>query len=169
MQSLVGRALGGALLAAASFAMNVTPGLAAPTTAPAVTTPALGQAQFDRDTGRPDSPGWPRARYSRPLLRNILREAAVRHHVDPKLVLAISYWESGWDPWLVSATGAVGVMQVEPYAAADAGPALLGRSVDIEDPFDNADVGVAILREDLDSFGDTSQALAAYYQGPASL
>jgi soluble lytic murein transglycosylase-like protein len=123
----------------------------------------------ERDTALPNGRTWPHAKYSRPLLRTILREAAIRHRVDPKLVLALSYWESGWDQSKVSENGAVGLMQVEPYVAAGAGPMLLGRAVDIEDPYDNADMGVAILREDLETFGDTSQALAAYYQGPTSL
>jgi soluble lytic murein transglycosylase-like protein len=101
--------------------------------------------------------------------RPILREAALRHQLDPKLVLAVSYWESGWDQSRVSQTGAVGLMQVEPATAQEAGPALLGRVVDITDPFDNADVGAAVLKEDLDAFHDTSMALAAYYQGPTSL
>ena len=99
----------------------------------------------------------------------ILRQAALRHGLDPKLVLALAYWESGWDQSKVSATGAVGLMQVEPASAQSAGPALLGRSVDINNPYDNADVGSAILREDLDNFGDPAMALAAYYQGPDSL
>jgi soluble lytic murein transglycosylase-like protein len=107
--------------------------------------------------------------YSRPLIKRILRDAARRHGVDPKLVLAISYWESGWDQSRVSETGAVGLMQVEPYVADGAGPALLGRPVDITDPYDNADLGVAIFKEDLDRFGDPGTALAAYNQGPDSL
>jgi len=107
--------------------------------------------------------------YSRPLIKRILKEAAIRHHLDPRLVLALSYWESGWDQSRVSATGAVGLMQVEPYAAETAGPQLLGRPVDITDPYDNADVGAAIFKEDLDNSGDVSTALASYYQGPASL
>ena len=103
------------------------------------------------------------------MLRRILREAAIRHQLDPKLVLALSYWESGWDQSLVSQTGAVGLMQVEPATAQEAGPALLGRAVDINDPYDNADIGAAILRENLDAFKDPAMALAAYYQGPTSL
>ena len=101
--------------------------------------------------------------------RRILREAALRHHLDPKLVLAVSYWESAWDQSQVSQTGAVGLMQVEPATAHEAGPALLGRAVDITDAYDNADVGVAVLKQDLDAFQDPSMALAAYYQGPTSL
>jgi soluble lytic murein transglycosylase-like protein len=107
--------------------------------------------------------------YSRRMLRQLLREAAIRHHLDPKLVLAVSYWESGWDPSKVSATGARGLMQVEPATAQEAGPSLLGRTVDITDPYDNADIGAAILKEDLDTFKDPAMALAAYYQGPSSL
>lgn len=102
-------------------------------------------------------------------MRNILKAAALRHGVDAKLVLAVSYWESGWDQGKVSANGAIGLMQVEPYTAKAAGPALLGRQVDINDPYDNADVGVAVLREDLDNFSTPSMALAAYYQGSTSL
>jgi soluble lytic murein transglycosylase-like protein len=112
---------------------------------------------------RPDHP------YSRALVRKILLEAAARHQMDPKLVLALSWWESGWDQLRVSETGAVGLMQVEPDTAKEAGPALLNRDVDIQDPYDNADVGVAILRQDLEAFGSPEKALAAYYQGPTSL
>ena len=102
-------------------------------------------------------------------IRGILRAAAIRHGIDPKLVLALSYWESGWDQSLVSSTGAVGLMQVEPATAQEAGPALLGRAVDITDPPDNADVGAAVLKQDLDAFRDPAMALAAYYQGATSL
>src|SRR5438270_2139972 len=101
--------------------------------------------------------------------RHILRDAALRHQLDPKLVLALSYWESGWDQSLVSPTGAVGLMQVEPPTAAEAGPNLLGRAVNINDPYDNADVGAALFRADLDAFQDPALALAAYYQGASSL
>jgi len=131
-------------------------------TAPTGTAPAITSTTPDPQEARP-------GRSTRLMLRRILREAAIRHQLDPKLVLALSYWESGWDQSLVSQTGAVGLMQVEPATAQEAGPALLGRAVDINDPYDNADVGAAILRENLDAFKDPAMALAAYYQGPTSL
>lgn len=106
---------------------------------------------------------------TRALARRLLHDAAVRHGIDPKLVLAVSYWESGWDQSRVSETGAVGLMQVEPYMADSAGPSLLGRSVDLTDPYDNADLGVAILKDDLRSYADPVLALAAYYEGPTAL
>src|SRR6266700_4052125 len=64
---------------------------------------------------------------------------------------------------------AAALMQVEPATAQEAGPALLGRVVDVTDPYDNADVGTAVLKEDVDAFHDLTMALAAYYQGPTSL
>jgi soluble lytic murein transglycosylase-like protein len=112
---------------------------------------------------------YPKHMNSPAAIRKILHDAAIRHGLDPKLVLAISFWESGWDQSRVSSAGAVGVMQVEPDTAAEAGPALLGRTVDLNDVYDNADVGAAIFRQYLDAFGTPAGALAAYNQGPTSL
>jgi soluble lytic murein transglycosylase-like protein len=95
----------------------------------------------------------------------IIRQAR-RHDLNPNFALALSYWESGWNQDAVSSTGAIGLMQVEPYTGAWAGPKLLGRKVNLNDANDNAEVGVALLRHYLDVFnGDPKLALAAYYQG----
>jgi len=161
------QAVNAALLGAAATALTVKAALTGPVepdqarlAAAVEPAPAL---IGDDPRVRPDHP------YSRALVHKVLVEAAARHQVDPKLVLALSYWESGWDQSRVSDTGAVGLMQVEPATATEAGPALLGREVNIDDPYDNADVGVAILRQDLQAFNSPEQALAAYYQGPTSL
>lgn len=140
--------------------------LRAPTAIPPPPTEAA--ASPSSQTGLAETPNHP-TRTSEAFVRNILHDAAVRHGLDPKLVLALSYWESGWDQERVSGAGAVGVMQVEPDTASEAGPALLGRSVDLTDLYDNADVGAAVFRQYLDAFGDPAQALAAYDQGPTSL
>jgi soluble lytic murein transglycosylase-like protein len=161
------RAANAALLGAAATALTVKAVLAAPieqgqprvAAAVAPATSIVGD-DIQAASNHP---------YSRALVHKILVEAAVRHQVDPKLVLALSYWESGWDQLRVSETGAIGLMQVQPASATEAGPALLGRAVDLDDPYDNADVGVAILRQDLAAFGSPEKALAAYYQGPTSL
>jgi len=161
------QAVNAALLGAAATALTVKAALTGPVepdqarlAAAVEPAPAL---IGDDPRVRPDHP------YSRALVHKVLVEAAARHQVDPKLVLALSYWESGWDQSRVSDTGAVGLMQVEPATATEAGPALLGREVNIDDPYDNADVGVAILRQDLQAFNSPEKALAAYYQGPTSL
>jgi soluble lytic murein transglycosylase-like protein len=69
---------------------------------------------------------------------------------------------------MISSTGAVGMMQIEPYTAAWAGPSLLGHPVDIYLARDNARLGTALLRRYLDDFDDPKLALAAYYQGEAA-
>src|SRR2546425_6127809 len=97
--------------------------------------------------------------------RAILIRAARHHGLNPNFVLAVSYWESGWNQSARSHTGAVGLMQVEPYTAAWAGPALLHRRVNLNNPVDNAELGAALLRSYLDRLRDPKLALAAYYQG----
>jgi N-acetylmuramoyl-L-alanine amidase len=96
----------------------------------------------------------------------IIVKQARRHDLNPNFALALSYWESGWNQDAVSSTGAIGLMQVEPSTGVWAGPKLLGRTVNLHDANDNAEVGVALLRRYLDVFnGDPKLALAAYYQG----
>jgi soluble lytic murein transglycosylase-like protein len=70
----------------------------------------------------------------------------------------------------VSSTGAVGIMQVEPATAASAGPLLLHRRANLNDPLDNIELGAAILRENLDRYHDNlANALVAYYAGPGAV
>ena len=97
-----------------------------------------------------------------------LLAAAARHHgLRSSFVLALSYWESGWNQSVVSSSGAIGMMQITPGTAAYAGPWLLGRKVDIRKPADNTELGAALLRRYVDEFKDPKLALAAYYQGEA--
>lgn len=97
--------------------------------------------------------------------RALLVAAAERHGLNPAFVLAVSYWESGFNQGWVSHDGAIGMMQILPATATWAGPSLLGRPVDLHDPYDNADLGAALLAAYLDQFDDPHLALAAYYQG----
>ena len=97
--------------------------------------------------------------------RTILRAAAQRHGLNPAFPLAVARWESGYNQAEVSRDGAIGMMQILPATAAWAGPSLLGRPVDLHNPYDNADLGAALLRHYLDEFNDPKLALAAYYQG----
>jgi soluble lytic murein transglycosylase-like protein len=103
-------------------------------------------------------------------LKSILAAAAARHGVDPGLVMAVAWWESGWDMTKLSSTGAVGMMQIDPGTAHDLGPKLLGRVVDVHDPYDNADLGAAVLAADLrDAGGNLTVALASYYEGSGNV
>jgi N-acetylmuramoyl-L-alanine amidase len=111
----------------------------------------------------------PRAKPAGPhgaAAKAIIINQAKRHNLNPNFALALSFWESGWNQDVVSSTGAIGLMQVEPYTGVWAGPKLLGRKVNLNDANDNAEMGVTLLRHYLDVFnGDPKLALAAYYQG----
>ena len=112
----------------------------------------------------------PTAGERREILKQTLADAARRHGLDPGLVMAVAWWESGWDMSQVSSTGAVGMMQVDPATARDLGPQLLHRQVDVHRPYDNADLGAAVLKADLDDAGgNLAVALASYYEGSGNV
>ena len=100
------------------------------------------------------------------LIRQTLAAAAVRHGLDPGLLMAVAWWESGWDMTKVSDTGAIGIMQLDPSTTQDLGPRLLGRQVDPHSLGDNVELGAAVLEADLaDAGGSLDVALASYYEG----
>jgi len=89
--------------------------------------------------------------------------------IDPALALAVAWQESGFNQNLVSATGAIGVMQVEPYTGARI-DALLGRSLDLTSIDSNIQAGVFWLAHLLAYYGGNERlAVAAYYQGSRSI
>ena len=89
--------------------------------------------------------------------------------VDPRLVRAIAWWESGFNNALVSPTGARGVMQVTPATWSYAEMVLVGHRIP-NTVSGNVQVGVAFLDELLREFGgDVRLALGAYAQGPRSV
>jgi LysM repeat protein len=89
--------------------------------------------------------------------------------VDPRLVRALAWWESGFNNSLVSPAGARGVMQVTPATWDYVETVLIGRRIP-HTTHGNVRVGVAFLRQLLREFrGDVRLALAAYLQGPESV
>jgi soluble lytic murein transglycosylase-like protein len=106
---------------------------------------------------------------SRASIAPLLDAAAARHGVNPSLVRAVAWQESGWNQSAVSSVGALGVMQLMPETASWAGPALLGRSIDPAVAGDNIDAGVAFLAHLIRVTGDVPTALAGYNQGLASV
>lgn len=94
---------------------------------------------------------------------DVIREAAGKYGVDPKLVSAVAEIESGFSQDAISATGAVGVMQLMPETAESLG-------VNPYDAKQNIDGGTQYLRQMLDSFnGDVRKAVAAYNAGPEAV
>ena len=99
----------------------------------------------------------------------LLAAEAQAYRIDPALVKAVAWQESGWR-MVVAADGGIGVMQLMPATAAWVGPALLGRTIDPYNLQDNVQAGVALLASYLQTYGgNVQQALAAYNEGPQNL
>lgn len=100
----------------------------------------------------------------------LLTSVAEETGVDPRLVRAVAWMESGWQQNVVSPTGAVGLMQIEPYTGDWISRYLAGRDLDLQVARDNVVAGCILLRHLLTIHGgDVAAALAAYYQGDSSI
>lgn len=99
-----------------------------------------------------------------PSLPVMVREVAVRHHVDPALVHAIVRVESDYHRHALSNKGAMGLMQLIPATA---------RRFGVQHPYDakeNLEGGTTYLRYLLDRFnGNVPLSLAAYNAGETSV
>jgi len=97
-------------------------------------------------------------------IRDLVRQAAAMHKVDPALIYAVMATESQYSPRATSPKGALGLMQLLPSTA---------RLYGVSDPFDprqNIDAGTWHLRRLLDRFdGNKPLALAAYNAGEAAV
>ena len=106
-------------------------------------------------------PGFDANRYD-----SIIRDAASRHGVSPRLVKAIIQQESHFDPKAGSQVGAKGLMQFMPktWESAQIGGG------DIHDPKTNINAGAKYLGYLLKKFkGDVPTALAAYNHGEGNV
>lgn len=101
--------------------------------------------------------------------RALIVQFANTYGLDPALPLAIGWQESGFNENMISATGAVGVMQVEPYTGVTISN-ILGREMDLHNVRDNVQAGVFWISNLVRYYGgDQRLAVAAYYQGSRSL
>ena len=90
---------------------------------------------------------------------------SAHYAVDPHLVRAVAWQESGWDVAAVSSAGAWGAMQVMPATWSFVEDGVIGAPV-AHTPDGGIRVGVAFLRHLLVSFGGNVRlSVAAYYQG----
>jgi soluble lytic murein transglycosylase-like protein len=105
---------------------------------------------------------------SREQMKSIVADTARRMGVDPSLALAFAYQESGFDQRAVSPANAIGTMQVIPTSGEWASD-LVGRKLNLLDPYDNATAGVAIIRQLIRTSKDLDNAVAGYYQGQYSV
>jgi len=101
-------------------------------------------------------------------VRTLLERWANAYGLDPGLVRALAWMESGYQSGLVSRSGARGVLQVLPSTREFVETVLLGRRLP-GSVSGGIQVGVIYLRHLLREFRGESLALAAWYQGPASV
>lgn len=95
---------------------------------------------------------------------DLVRIAAEKHGMDPKLVRSVVIAESGGNPRAFSHKGAAGCMQLMPGTARDLG--VQNRF----DPWQNIAAGTKYLRDLLDRFnGDLVLALAGYNAGEGAV
>lgn len=93
--------------------------------------------------------------------RGVIERAAMRHGLDPVLLLALAWVESGFNPAVESPAGAVGILQMMPSTANALG------CRDAVDPGCEAGAAAAYVVRLLARYqGDLVYALCAYNAGP---
>ena len=100
-----------------------------------------------------------------PELQMHIIETCEEHHIDPAIVMAMAYRESGFNAEAIGDGGdSYGLLQIQPrwhYGRMER----LG-CTDLIDPFQNVTVVVDYLAEQLERYdGDMAKALVAYNQG----
>jgi LysM repeat protein len=105
---------------------------------------------------------------SRAEMRTIVADTARRMGVEPSLALAFANQESGFNQRAVSPANAIGTMQVIPSSGQWASD-LVGRQLNLLNPYDNATAGVAIIKQLIATSKDVDTAIAGYYQGQYSV
>jgi LysM repeat protein len=102
-------------------------------------------------------------------VRQLITSYSNTYGLDPALGLAISWQESGFNQNMISRTGAIGAMQVEPYTGRHIAW-LMGRRINLHNVNDNTLAGVYWLAALVHYYGGNERwAAAAYYQGSRSL
>ena len=95
---------------------------------------------------------------------SFISEASQLYRVPETLIRAVIKTESDYDPRVVSATGARGLMQLMPAVVKDMGV------LEVHDPRQNILGGTRLLRILANRYnGDVVRTIAAYHAGPANL
>ena len=101
---------------------------------------------------------------SRAHVRRVIVHTARRHDVPPKLALAVSWQESGWQMHRTSSAHAIGAMQVLPATGAWMS-LYAGRPLRLRHTRDNVLAGILLLGVLDDQTRTRRRQVAAYYQG----
>jgi LysM repeat protein len=119
--------------------------------------------------GTKAAPSVPVPAVPRGTVRDTIVRTAQRFGVDPALALAVAWQESGFNQAMVSPSGAIGAMQVMPSTGKFVSRWIAGHPLDLHNARDNITAGVAVLASLRHQTSTTSEALAGYYQGLASV
>ncbi|GAB3754073.1 hypothetical protein GCM10027591_02840 [Zhihengliuella somnathii] len=101
-------------------------------------------------------------------MKSLIASTARQFGVDPALALAHAYQESGFKADAVSPANAIGAMQVIPSSGEWASE-LVGRRLDLLNPYDNVTAGVAIIAALQKTSKNVEEGVASYYQGQGSV
>lgn len=97
------------------------------------------------------------------LYEPLIRAAEARYALPPRLLQALVWQESRFNPMAISSAGAAGLAQLMPATARELGVA------NRHDPGQSIDGGARYLRQMLDQFRAIHLALAAYNAGPGAV
>lgn len=134
-------------------------------------TAAAGHAATNVPPPPSSPPSGPPARAAaRADVGRMLEEVAREYGWSPAFVKGVAWQESGWQQDVVSSAGAIGIMQVLPSTGRFVSRHLVDRELDLDDPRDNIEAGVAFLNylHQLTG-GDPEMILGGYYQGLLSM
>ena len=105
-----------------------------------------------------------------PDTEKMIDQLASEQGLDPGMVKALAWLESGWRQHAVSPAGAIGFMQLMPTTAQWLEQSVIGTDLHEDaSSYDNIKMGTRYLRLLFDATGgDKDKALASYYQGYAA-
>lgn len=107
---------------------------------------------------------------SQAQVKQLIDADAASYGLDPLLVEALAWQESGWQQQVVSSAGAVGVMQILPATGTWISQYVLGEPLDVTNSAaDNILAGTVYLKWLVNRTATTKGALAGYYQGLSSV